>query len=189
MTARPTDVGLFNDSLVKAIEKGEAETVKALCLAMTPQQRRACAEGVVELGQNIKHSLWPAAQGKGRWKRPANAAHHRAHDLATLACGEPADLLNLVEYVGMRWEEASAFLTALGKDSVAWRQALQQVISNQLAKHAWGIEPIQRLIASGCADRPTGHDYTTALIGWPRLIHWQSPGGLPPRLPTHPPPP
>ncbi|MCB4364697.1 hypothetical protein KIH07_13195 [Hydrogenophaga taeniospiralis] len=186
MNARPTDVGPFNDSLVEAIEKGDAEAVKTLCLAMTPQQRRACAAGLVELGQDIKHSLWPAAHGKGHWKRPANAAHHRAHDLATLACGDPEDLLNLVEYVGMRWEEASAFLTALGKDPMVWRQALQRVIGNQLAKHVWGIEAIQRLIASGCADRPTGHDYTTALIGWPRLMHWQSPGGWAARLEADP---
>lgn len=186
MNARPTDVGPFNDSLVEAIEKGDAEAVKTLCLAMTPKQRRACAAGLVELGQDIKHSLWPAAHGKGHWKRPANAAHHRAHDLATLACGDPEDLLNLVEYVGMRWEEASAFLTALGKDPMVWRQALQRVIGNQLAKHVWGIEAIQRLIASGCADRPTGHDYTTALIGWPRLMHWQSPGGWAARLEADP---
>lgn len=186
MTARPTDVSSFNDSLVKAIEKGDVEAVKALCLAMTPQNRRACAAGLVELGQNIKHSLWPAAQIKGRWERPANAAHHHAHDLATLACGEPEDLLNLVEYVGVRWEEASAFLTGLGKNPMVWRQALQRVIEKQLAKHTWGIEPIQRLIASGCADRPTGHDYTTALIGWPRNIHWQSPGGWAARLEADP---
>jgi len=186
MTARPADVSPLNDSLVQAIEKGDAEAVKTLCLAMTPQQRRASAAGLVELGQNIKHSLWPAAQGKGRWKRPANAAHHRAHDLATLACGDPEDLLNLVEYVGVRWEEASTFLTALGKDPVVWRQTLQQAIANQLAKHVWGIEPIQRLVASGCADRPTGPDYTTALIGWPRSMHWQSPGGLAARLQADP---
>lgn len=177
MSISTTNLNTAQQDLKLAIEQGDAERVKALCLSLTPQQRRACSALVSELGQHIKHSLWPAAQMTGKWRVPAGPEHHRAHDLATLACGAPADMLNLVEYVGVRWAEAADYLAALGLEPQVWRKALQVAVEKQLAKHIWGIKQTQRLIASGLIDRPLGHDYTTALIGWPRVIHWQSPGG------------
>lgn len=182
MSSSTTDLNTVQQDMKLAIEQGDAERVKALCLTLTPQQRRACSALVSELGQQVKHSLWPAAHMTGKWQVPAGPEHHRAHDLATLACGDPADMLTLVEHVGVRWGEAAGFLTALGRDPLVWRKTLQDAVEKQLAKHIWGIEQTQRLIASGLIDRPSGHDYTTALIGWPRVIHWQSPGGWAARL-------
>lgn len=186
LTMPTIDLSPAQKNLTCAIEQGNADAVKALCLNLAPQERRACAGLVAELGQQVKHSLWPAAMLAGKWRVPAGSEHHRAHDLATLACGDPPDMLNLVEYVGVRWEEASHFLEALGRDPVAWRQALQATVEKQLSKQIWGIEQTQRLVASGLIDRPSSLDYTTALIGWPRVIHWQSPGGWASRLQADP---
>lgn len=186
MSLPVSDLNLVQKHLTLAVEQGDADGVKALCLALSPLQRRACAVLVAELGQQVKHSLWPAAHITGKWQVPAGPKHHRAHDLATLACGDPADMLTLVEHVGVRWGEAADFLTALGRDPLAWRKTLQEAVEKQLAKHIWGIEQTQRLIAGGLIDRPWGHDYITALIGWPRVIHWQSPGGWAARLQADP---
>lgn len=182
MTPPAIPPGTTADQLRLAIERGDAEGVKNLCLALSPQQRGACAALVAELGQHIKFSVWPAAYNPGQWGAPAGPEHHRAHDLATLACGDPEDMFTLVEHIGVRWEEAADFQRALGREPLTWRRALQQIASKRLTQHAQAIEPVQRLVAGGLIDRPSGPDYTTALIAWPRIIHWQSPGGMAARL-------
>lgn len=182
MNSPATDGSTLADALTLAIKRGDADGVKALCLSLLPRQRRELASLVIELGQQIKFSVWPASPLHGKWAEPPGPEHHRAHDLATLACGEPENMLTLVEPLGVRWEEASSFLQALGNDALRWRQALQTAAGRRLKENVQAIEPVQRLLANGLIDRPSGPDYTTALIAWPRVIHWQSPGGMPARL-------
>jgi len=182
MNRPAADGSILVDALRLAIRRGDADGVKTLCLSASPQQRRDLAALVIEMGQQIKFSVWPASPWHGKWAEPPGPEHHRAHDLACLACGEPEDMLTLVEPLGVRWEEASSFLQALGCDALRWRQALQTAAGRRLKENVQALEPVQRLLANGLIDRPVGPDYTTALIAWPRMIHWQSPGGMPARL-------
>ncbi len=168
-----------DDPLESAIRSGDCDATIACLLRLTPAERHSRRAGLRQLGERIQHSHWPASFYAKAWGAEANEAQYQAHYTALLACGRPEDFINGPDhYPGLDATAFAALCERFELDAAAWRARLQEQVRASLTKGG-DIVAIQRLVAAGLIERPAGDDYVTALIGLPRRLHWQSPGGMP----------
>ena len=175
---RPTRTGT-GDALESAIRAGDLSATVQVLHSMTPAERRARRDDLAHLGMVIQHSHWPASTHAGALGGEATAAQYRAFEAAMLVCGRPADLLDgPFDRTGIDAADWTALCGDFGIDAQASRGALQAAAEASLRDRPFHIVSVQRWVGAGLIDRPLVDDYTIGLIGLPRFLHWQSPGGM-----------